>query len=260
MEGQYYSTVGENPEMMMIEQGADARYDYAHGSTGASVDEEKIQGADTHYDYAHGSTGASVDGEKIQSADAHYDYAQSHGSTGASVNEQKIQSADAHYAYAHGSTGASVDGEKIQGADAHFEYVHAHGSESVQKQKSQGEEAHYDYAHGSENAYQGKGEEDGAITDDIHMYEVIDMELSIKITRVTPKMSPTPVCVTNIPEYSVADKSKKKGAQKKAGNESTIENNDQYAMPMSKMDKMTNERKGIIGNGGNDDKSSTMTP
>ena len=90
----------------------------------------------------------------------------------------------------------------------------------------------------------------GSITDGFDPYEDVDTKTQNRNAKSTPlKASSTPARATNVGElYAVVDKSKKKGAKKKEG-ENGIETNkdDLYTVPVKKKDKMTEKRMGASG-------------
>ena len=100
----------------------------------------------------------------------------------------------------------------------------------------------------------GEDKEKGSIVDGFDPYEDVDSKAQIKSARKpAPKESSTPDSATNIGElYAVVDKSKKKGAKEKEGEDgSTVTNKDDlYAMPMKKKGKLTDEEEGKVVSGG----------
>ena len=97
-----------------------------------------------------------------------------------------------------------------------------------------------------------KGEEKGSLVDGFDPYEDVDRQPQLKnAKRLAPKESAPPASTTSVPAvYAVVDKSKKKGAKKEAKGGCTATNNDQYAMPMEKMGKVTDKGEGVVESGG----------
>ena len=105
------------------------------------------------------------------------------------------------------------------------QYYSTVGEYPVMEMTQQGSDVHYENTGCSENVHEDKIKENGAFTDDIHMYEVVDRAVP-RITRSTPKESSTPASATNVPAvYAAVDKSKKKGAMK-AGIGDNIKNSE----------------------------------
>ena len=97
-----------------------------------------------------------------------------------------------------------------------------------------------------------KDEEKGSLVDGFDPYENVDRQPQLKhAKRLAPKESAPPASTTSVPAvYAVVDKSKKKGAKKEAKDGCTATNNDQYAMPMEKMGKVTDKGEGVVESGG----------
>ena len=100
----------------------------------------------------------------------------------------------------------------------------------------------------------GEDKEKVSIVDGFDPYEDVDSKAQIKSAhKPASKESSTPASATNIGElYAVVDKSKKKGAKEKEGEDgSTVTNKDDlYAMPMKKKGKLTDEEEGKVVSGG----------
>ena len=97
-----------------------------------------------------------------------------------------------------------------------------------------------------------KDKSNGSVVDGFNPYEDVDSTAQMKNTKKpAPKESSTPASDTNVGElYAVVDKSKKKGAKKKQGEDDgcTVANKDDlYTVPMKKKDKMTDEGKFVSG-------------
>ena len=91
-------------------------------------------------------------------------------------------------------------------------YYSTVGENPVMEMTQQGLDVHYENTGCSKNAHEDKIKENGAFTDDIHMYEVVDRAVH-RITRSAPKESSTPASANNVPAvYAAVDKSKKKRA------------------------------------------------
>ena len=107
--------------------------------------------------------------------------------------------------------------------------------------------ADYKDADGYKDLDDDKGEEKGPIADGFDPYEVVDRKVHItKAKTQLPKESAPPTSTTNVPHiYSIVDKSKKKGA-KEAEDGHTATKNDQHAMSMRKIGKMTDIGEGVV--------------
>ena len=91
-------------------------------------------------------------------------------------------------------------------------YYSTVGENPVTEMTQQGSHVHYENADSSENVHKDKIKDDGAFTDDIHMYEVVDRAVH-RMTRSAPKESSSPASANNVPAvYAAVDKSKKKRA------------------------------------------------
>ena len=103
-----------------------------------------------------------------------------------------------------------------QGSDVHYENTGCSDNVHEDKIKENGaftDDIHmYNNTGCSENVHEDKIKENGAFTDDIHMYEVVDRVVH-RTTRSAPKDSSSPGIATNVPAvYAAVDKSKKKKA------------------------------------------------
>ena len=100
-------------------------------------------------------------------------------------------------------------------------YYSTVGEFPVMEMTQQGSDVHDKNTGCSENVHEDKIKDDGAFTDDIHMYEVVDKAVH-RTTRSAPMESSTPASANNVPAvYAVVDKSKKKRAMM-AGNGDNI--------------------------------------
>ena len=91
-------------------------------------------------------------------------------------------------------------------------YFSTVGKNPVMEIIQQGSDVHYENTGCSENVHEDKIKDDGAFTDDIHMYEVVDRVVH-RTTGSAPMESSTPASANNAPAvYAVVAKSKKKRA------------------------------------------------
>ena len=124
----------------------------------------------------------------------------------------------------------------------------------LQEQEMQGVGADYNDAHSCQGVGNNQGEDNNPLNFDVdyNPYEVVDRKVHSKNTMTpTPKVSSTPASATMVDAvYAVVDKSKKKGAKKRRGEEPTIVSKDLYALPMAKVVKMTDKEEGVVVSGG----------
>ena len=100
-----------------------------------------------------------------------------------------------------------------------------------------------------------QGKDKGLLNFDVgyNPYEAVDTKVHSENTMTqTPNVSSTPASACRVDAmYAVVNKSKSKGAKKKTEDEPTVINKDDlYAMPMTMVDKITDEGGGVIVSGG----------
>ena len=112
------------------------------------------------------------------------------------------------------------------------------------EQKEEGVSADYKDEKCLEDVDEDKGEEDGTFDDGFDPYEVVDRKVHAKNAKKPPPKESVPTANIAPTVYAIVDKSKKKGTKKE-----TVTNNDEYAMPMKKMGKMTDKGEGVVESG-----------